>query len=136
MKIFTSLNGALALTALAWLSQLWRALIDATQGFYSNATAGTLLVTFTLVYAAFLAGWAYAMYTASRGSRGGLMATFALNTLFWLGIGVGTLFFYCPGWCSNSAVNIANVLNLILGLLAGAALALVLWRRGAQVMAA
>ena len=59
------------------------------------------------------------------------MATFALNALFWLGIGVGTLFFYCPGWCSNSVVNIANLSNLIFGLLAGAALAMVLWCKGA-----
>jgi hypothetical protein len=131
MKTFTSLNGALMLASLAWLSHLWRTLIDATQGFYSNATAGSSLVIFTLVYAAFLAGWVYAMHSASGGSRGGLIATFALNALFWLGIGVGTLFFYCPGWCSNSVVNIANLLNLILGLLAGAALAMVLWRKGA-----
>jgi hypothetical protein len=134
MKTFTSLNGALALTALAWLSQLWRTLIDATAGFYSSATEGSLLVTFTLAYTAFLAGWAYAMYTASRGSRGGLMATFALNVLFWLGISVGTLFFYCPGGCSNSVVNVANVLNLILGLLAAVSLAMVLWRKGAQAV--
>lgn len=123
MKTFTSLNGVLALTALAWLSQLWRALIDATQGFYSNATEGSLLVTFTLVYTVVLAGWVYAMYSASRGSRGGLMAAFALNALFWLGIAVATPLFYCSGWCSNSAINTANVLNLILGLLAGVALA-------------
>ncbi|MBI3242628.1 MAG: hypothetical protein HYZ49_10085 [Chloroflexi bacterium] len=129
---FTSLNGALALAALAWLSQLWRALIDATQGFYSNATAGSSLVTFTLVYTAFLAAWAYAMYSASGGNRGGLIVTFALNALFWLGISVGTLFFYCPGWCSNFAVNIANLSNLILGLLAGVALAMALRRQGAQ----
>ena len=119
---FTSLNGALALTALAWLSQLWRTLIDATQGFHSNATEGSLLVTFTLAYTAVLAGWAYAMHSASRGSRGGLMAAFALNALFWLAIAVATPLFYCPGWCSSSAINTANVLNLILGLLAGVAL--------------
>ncbi|NUM44440.1 MAG: hypothetical protein HUU38_07000 [Anaerolineales bacterium] len=136
MKTCTSLNGALALAALAWLSQLWRALIDATAGFYSNATEGSLLVTFTLGYAAFLAGWAYALYAASHGSRGGLMATFALNALFWLGIGVGTLFFYCPGGCSNSAVNLANVLNLILGLLAGVALAGAMGQKRVQATAA
>jgi hypothetical protein len=135
MKTFTSLNGALALTALAWLSQLWRALIDATQGFYSGATAGSSLVTFTLVYTAFLAGWAYAMYSASRGNRGGLVAAFALNALFWLGISVGTLFFYCPGFCANALVNVANALNLIFGLLAGVSLATVLWRKGAQAVA-
>lgn len=119
---FTSLNGALALTALAWLSQLWRTLIDATQGFYSNATEGSLLMTFTLVYTAVLAGWAYAIHVASRGSRGGLMAAFGLNALFWLGIAVATPLFYCPGWCSSSAINTANALNLIFGLLAGVAL--------------
>ena len=130
MKTFTSLNGALALTALAWLSQLWRALIDATAGFYSNATAGSSLVMFTLGYTALLAGWAYALHAASRGRRGGLMATFALNALFWLGIAVATPLFYCPGWCGSSAINVANVLNLILGLLAGVALALALRRKG------
>jgi len=128
---FTSLNGALALTALAWLSELWRTLIDATQGFYSNATEGSLLVTFTLVYTAVLAGWAYAMHSASRGSRGGLMAALALNALLWLGIAVATPLFYCPGWCSNSAINTANVLNLILGLLAGVALMLQLTQKKA-----
>lgn len=129
---FTSLNGALALTALAWFSELWRTLIDATQGFHSNATEGSLLVTFTLAYTAVLAGWVYAMHSASRGNRGGLMAAFALNALFWLGIAVATPLFYCSGWCSNSAINTANVLNLILGLLAGVALMSQLRQKKAQ----
>ena len=85
---------------------------------------------FTLAYALFLAGWAYAMHTAARGSRGGLIATFVLNALIWLGIAVATPLFYCPGWCASSALNVANVLNLILGLLAGVALALALRRKG------
>jgi hypothetical protein len=119
---FTSLNGALTLTALAWVSQLWRTLIDATQGFHSNATEGGLLMIFTLAYTVVLAGWAYAIHSASRGSRGGLMAAFALNALFWLAIAVATPLFYCSGWCSSSAINTANALNLILGLLAGVAL--------------
>ncbi len=132
MKTFTSLNGALALTALAWLSQLWRTLIDATQGFYSNATAGSSLVIFTLAYTAFLAGWVYAIHSASGGSRGGLVAAFVFNALVWLAIPVGTVFFYCPGGvCASFTLNIANVLNLILGLLAGISLAMVLWRKNA-----
>lgn len=136
MKTFTSLNGALALTALAWFSQLWRALIDATAGFYSNATEGSLLVTFTLGYAAFLAGWAYALYAASHGSRGGLMAVFTLNALFWLGIAVATPLFYCSGLCASSAINAANALNLILGLLAGVALVGAMGQKSVQVAAA
>ena len=90
------------------------------------------LVAFTVGYAVLLAGWAYALHTASRGSRGGLIAAFALNALFWLGISIGTLSFYCPGGCSMALLNIANWLNLILGLLAGVALAMVLWRKQAQ----
>lgn len=136
MKTFTSLNGALALTALAWLSQLWRALIDATQGFYMSATDGGLLFALTAGYTAILAGWAYALHVAARGSRGGLMAAFVLNAFMWLAVPLGTVFFYCPGFCANSAVNIANALNLILGLLAGASLAMVLWRKGAQAATA
>jgi hypothetical protein len=132
MKTFTSLNGALTLTALAWLSELWRTLIDATQGFYSKATEGSLLIAFTLGYTAILAGWVYALSVAARGSRGGLIAVFILNAFVWLAIPVGTVFFYCPGGvCASSVLNIANALNLILGLLAGISLTMVLRRKDA-----
>lgn len=56
----------------------------------------TLVVT--LIYAAIFAGWAYSMHTAARGSRSGLIATFALNAFVWLAIAFG--------WrlcCDNSA---------------------------------
>jgi|CXWL01.1.fsa_nt_gi hypothetical protein len=138
MKTFTSLNGALALTALAWFSELWRTVIDATQQFYVPASRDALSLG-SLAYVALLAWWVYALHTATRGSQGGLMTAFALNALFWLGIPIGTVFFYCTGPCVASAgivFNIANWLNLILGLLAGVALALVLWRKGAHTMAA
>jgi hypothetical protein len=138
MKTFTSLNGALALTALAWLSELWRTAIDATQQFYMPASRDVMGL-YALVYIAFLAWWAYALHTATRGSRGGLMTAFALNALFWLGIPVGTIFFYCTGPCAANAgivFNLANWLNLILGLLAGVALAMALRRQGAQTATA
>ena len=138
MKTFTSLNGALALTALAWLSELWRTVIDATQQFYVPASRDMLGLG-SLVYVVLLAWWVYALHTASRGNRGGLMTAFVLNALFWLGIPIGTVFFYCTGPCAANAgvvFNIANGLNLILGLLAGVALAMVLWRKGAQTATA
>ena len=71
------------------------------------------------------------MHRVALDSRGGLIATFLLNALFWLAIAVATPLFYCPGWCASSALNVANVLNLVLGLLAGVALALTLRRKGA-----
>ena len=131
MKIFTSLNGALALTALAWLSELWRTAIDATQQFYMPASRDVTGL-YALVYIAFLAWWAYALHTATRGSRGGLMTAFALNALFWLGIPVGTVLFYCTGECAAGAgivFNTVNWLNLILGLLAAVALVLQLTQK-------
>ena len=123
---FTSLNGALALTALAWFSELWRTAIDATQQFYMPGSRD-MLGLYALVYTTFLAWWAYSLHTASRGSRGGLMTAFALNALFWIGIPIGTVFFYCTGECAANAgivFNTVNLLNLILGLLAGVALVL------------
>lgn len=129
---FTSLNGALAFTALAWLSELWRAWLDMLfeypAGSIVNAEidSGTTLAV-TLIYTAVIAGWAYAMHSATRGSRGGLIAAAVLNFLVWLAIPVGWIIAYCTGPCvANAGVffNLANWLNLILGLLAGAALVL------------
>ena len=128
---FTSLKGALMLTALAWLSQLWRTAIDATQQFYMPGNRD-ILGLYALVYIAFLAWWVYALHTATRGSRRGLMTAFALNALFWIGIPVGTFFFYCTGPCAANAgvvFNVVNWLNLILGLLAGLALVLQLGQK-------
>lgn len=131
---FTSLNGALALTAFAWLSQLWRTLIDAAEKFHLSGSRDTMGL-YALIYTAFLAWWAYSLHTASRGSWGGLMTAFALNALFWIGIPIGTVFFYCTGECAASAgfvFNTVNWLNLILGLLAGVALMSQLRQKKAQ----
>ena len=129
---FTSLNGALALTALAWLSELWRAWLDMLFEYPAGSIVNAEIdsgITFvvTLIYTAIFAGWAYAMHSATRGNRGGLIATFTLNALVWLAIPVGWIIAYCTGPCVARAgifFNLANWLNLILGLLAAAALAL------------
>jgi hypothetical protein len=62
MKTFTSLNGALALTALAWLSELWRAWLDMLFE-YPGAIVraeidGWSTLAVTLIYTAVFAGWA------------------------------------------------------------------------------
>ena len=131
---FTSLNGALTLTAFAWFSELWRTGIDAAEKFHLSGSRDTMGL-YALIYTAFLAWWAYSLHTASRGSRGGLMTAFALNALFWIGIPIGTVFFYCTGECAASAgfvFNTVNWLNLILGLLAGVALMSQLRQKKAQ----
>ncbi len=128
---FTSLNGALTLAALAWLSELWRAWLDMLfeyPGGYVHATIdGGSTLAVTLIYTAIFAGWAYALHLTAHGSRGALIAACVLNALVWLVIPVGWLAFYCTGSCAVNAgvmFNLANWLNLILGLLAGVALVL------------
>jgi hypothetical protein len=131
-----SLKGALAIAAAAWVSQLWRAWLDMLFEYTGGAfqaeldSAGTLALT--LIYTALFAGWAYAMHAAARGSRGGLIATLALNTVVWLAIPVGWLTAYCPADCRAQAgvlFNTSNWLNLIFGLLAALVLGLQLRRR-------
>ncbi len=126
MKIwFSSLNTAITLSAIAWLTELWRAWLDMLfeyprGGVHADIDGGSTLAV-TLIYTAVFAGWAYSLHSATRGSRGALIATLVLNTLIWLAIPVGWIAAYCTGDCSARAgilFNIANWLNLIFGLLA------------------
>ena len=77
-------------------------------------------IIFTLLFA----GWTWSLWSAERGSRRGLRAAFLVNALVLLAIPVGWLLFYCPAACRAEAgiFNLANALNLILGLLAAASL--------------
>lgn len=132
---FTSLNGAIALSAIAWLSELWRAWLDMlfeyTGGFVQVKIDGADTLALTLIYTAIFAGWGYSIHAATRGSRGALVASLVLNTLVWLAVPAAWITTYCTGDCPARAgilFNIANWLNLIFGLLAAAALSLQLRR--------
>jgi hypothetical protein len=126
---FTSLNTAIMLSAIAWLTELWRAWLDMlfeypTGSVHAEIDGGSTLAL-TLVYTAVFAGWAYSLHSAARGNRGALVAALVLNTLIWLAIPVGWIAVYCTGDCPASAgilFNIANWLNLIFGLLASVVL--------------
>lgn len=129
---FTSLNGAIALSAFAWVTEIWRAWLDMLFEYPNpsivNATIDSgITLVITLIYTAIFAGWAYAMHSAARGNRGALIATFVVNAFVWLAIPVGWIIAYCTGPCvANAGVlfNLANWLNLIFGLLAALPLAL------------
>ncbi len=126
---FSSLSTAIMLSAIALLTELWRAWLDMLFEYPSGTVhveidgASTLAVT--LIYTAIFAGWAYSLHAATRSSRGALIATLVFNILIWLAMPVGWSAFYCTGDCSARAgilYNIANWLNLIFGLLAVVAL--------------
>jgi len=126
---FFSLNGALTLSALTLLSQVWRGFLDAMFVLPTDfGDEGTMQLA-AIVFTALFASWSWAIWSAWRGSRRGLLAAFLINLLVLLMIPISWLLFYCPAACRADAgiFNLANTLNLVLGLLAGISLATQLW---------
>ena len=123
---FMSLNGAVGLSVIALLTELWRAFMDFQKQYSIFLTdTGTVLLT-TLFYTALFGGWAWALLRASRGSRSALIAALIINVLVLLVLPVGSLIAFCPSPCSElwPLFELANWINLVLGVLAGATLAL------------
>ena len=121
---FTSLNGALALSAIALLTEAWRSFLDAMFVLPVDIGDEGLLNLAAVVFTLLFASWTWSLIAAGRGSRRGLLAAFFLNALVLLAIPVSWLFFYCPAACRAEAgiFNLANSLNLIFGLLAAISL--------------
>jgi len=123
---FTSIDGAVTLSVIALLTELWRAFVDF-QREYSNFLNGTGAVLLgTLLYTALFGGWAWALLRALRGSRSALIVALIINLLFLLAIPLGTLVAYCPSPCPElwPLMELSNWINLLFGLLATVALAL------------
>lgn len=121
---FTSLKGAIALSTIALLTEVWRGFLDAMfvlpVDFADEGLMNLAAVFFTLLFS----GWAWSLIAAVRGSRTGLLIAFGINALVLLAVPLSWLFFYCPPACRADAgiFNLANTLNLIFGLLAGISL--------------
>jgi hypothetical protein len=121
---FLSLNGALALSVLALLSNVWRGFLDAMfvlpNGFGDAGFMQLAAILFTLLFA----GWAWALIAAWRRSRRALFAAFVINASVLVLVPISWLVFYCPADCRAGAgiFNLANTLNLVFGLLAAVAL--------------
>ncbi|UCG23890.1 MAG: hypothetical protein JSW55_17425 [Chloroflexota bacterium] len=128
---FFSLNGALTLSVLALLSQVWRGFLDAMFVLPIDFGDETTMQLAAVIFTALFAGWSLAIWSAWRGSRRGLFAAFVINLLVLLMIPISWLLFYCPSACRAEAgiFNLANTLNLVLGLLAGISLAVQLWHK-------
>src|SRR5512143_846839 len=119
-SMFTTLNGAVMLTAIALLAELSRAFVDF-EWVYSivlNSAGGAVLGA--LLYTAVFGMWAWALLRATRGSRRAVIAALGINLLVLLAIPAGALLFYCPAPCLEHwpVMEMANWINLIFGLLA------------------
>ena len=129
-----SMNGALTLSVLALLSEMWRGFLDAMMvipvEFGEEGMMNLAAVIFTMLFAA----WAWTLILASRGSRVGLVAAFAINGLVLIAIPISWLLVYCPAACRVDAgiFNLANTLNLVFGVLAAIMLGVQIWRGSAR----
>lgn len=80
---FTSLSGALTLSAIALLTELWRSFVDLLVPVYPYWTepfrgAGMVFLV-TMLYTILFAAWGWGLLQALRGGRGALTAAFIIN---------------------------------------------------------
>jgi hypothetical protein len=129
---FTSLTGAVTLSVIALLTELWRAFVDFQHEYsnFLNSTGAVLLGT--LLYTILFGGWTWALLRAMRGSRSALIAALIINLLFLLVLPISALVAYCPSPCPElwPLFELANWINLLFGLLATVSLALTLRAEG------
>lgn len=119
-----STRTAVFIGAMALLSELWRAFLDAMFVFPVDFGDPTLMNVAAAVFTVLFGAWGWSLAAAGRGSRGGLVWAFGLNLVVLLAIPTSWLLFYCPAACRAEVgiFNVVNSLNLILGALAALAL--------------
>ena len=126
-----SLKGAVTLSVLTLLSHVWRGFLDAMfvlpVDFDDAGTMQLAAIIFTVLFA----GWSWAIFLTWHGSRRGLLAAFAINALVLLAVPIGWVFFHCLAACRADAgvFNLANAMNLLLGLETAVSLAPQLWQK-------
>lgn len=119
-NLFLSLSGAVALSFVHLLIEMWRSLLDFTYVLpgYTGSQVNTM-AAIAFLYTGIFAGWLLSLKNAANGMRGGILGTLLFGALFWIGIDLGTIFFYCPGGCSHVVFDISTWVSLVVG---GAAL--------------
>lgn len=126
---FMSLNGAIALSVIAFLTGLARLMLDVRfvaefANFMGNQPGQVALVM--LVFIIFFGGWLWALLALVRGSRGGLIGALVCSLLLAFGDGLTTVLVFCPTPCPTISPlgDIIIWANLISGLVAAVALGL------------
>jgi hypothetical protein len=119
MKTFTSLSMAITLSFVHLLVEMWRGFLDFSlilPGVAGNQ-AGNLAL-FAGVYILIFAFWMVGLGNARQGKRGGILTALVSGALLWVGLDLGSIFFYCRGGCSYLVFDIASYVGLIVGALA------------------
>lgn len=115
----TSLDGALMLSFVHFLLEMWRGFLDFSFVLpdYSGGSTGTMAL-YALVYTAIFATWLLGLSNARQGKRGGIITALVLDALFWAVVDLSTIFFYCPGGCEHVVFDITTWVAIIVGALA------------------
>lgn len=122
---FTSLNGAITLSAIAFLTFLGRAFMDWRYEYPFQDPAGNWDTPGALIYMALAGAWLWALLRVARGSRGGLVGNLVAVLLLDVALALATYFIFCPPWTDCEGwpdVWLWNWSNLISGVLAAVAL--------------
>lgn len=123
---FMSLNGAVALSVIAFLTFLGRAFMDWRYEYPLQDPAGSWDTPGALIYMVLAGGWIWGLLVAARGSRRGLVANLIFILLLDVALALATYFIFCPPWTGCEGWPNAwfwNWSNLISGLLAALAIA-------------
>lgn len=135
MKTLASLNVAVGLSALAFLSTFARTLLDirfVPEVYVAMQEDQPLQSGLFLLVAVIVFGlWLWALLAAVRNSRAGLIGLFVANLLLGLLYGLGTAFSFCPAPCpvTPPLSDIVIWIHLIIGALSTLAVGLNLWSR-------
>lgn len=124
---FTSLNGAITLSVIAFLTFLGRALMDWRYEYPHQDPSGAWDTPGALIYMALAGLWLWGMFAAERGSRRGLIGSLIAVLVLDVALALATYFFFCPPW--RGCVGWPNAWpwnwsNLVTGALAAVALVL------------
>jgi hypothetical protein len=120
---FTSLNGAITLSAIALLTFLGRSFMDWRFEYSQQDPAGS--TSGALIYMVLIGGWLWGLLAASRGSRRGLVVSLVAVLLLDVAFGLATYFIFCPPWTGCTGWPDAwawNWSNLISGVIAALAI--------------
>ena len=115
----TSLTGVIVLAFVHLLLELWRGFLDFAFVLpdYSDGNTGAMAL-YALLYTVVFAIWLIGLRNAGRGKRGGIITAIILGALFWLGLDLSTILFYCPGGCEEAVFDYSTYTSLIVGALA------------------
>jgi hypothetical protein len=123
-NLITNRGLAIGLTLAALLSEIWRGFLDAMLIFPTDIADPNSMQLAAVIFTLLFGGWGIALAYAWRGSQPAMIVSFGLNLLVLLAIPLSWLFFYCTADCRAEAgiFNLANTMNLVLGLLAAVGL--------------